>query len=186
MRLLLLSLTTALISIAPAKATELYIGAFGTATFIDSTIRNRDTGRNEAVDVGGDGFGAGLRAGAGWRPVRWLYTGVEIEGIRQINTSSRYKPADYRATLLYSAAIFGRVGYEWEGRGMVYARGGYAAIRIQGTEWLNTPAFGGGLEVRLSDAWSLRMDATHYLAAGRNDLESTVLTGGVVLRLGGR
>jgi hypothetical protein len=104
---------------------------------------------------------------------------VEAEGIRQINTSSRYSPANYRATLLYSGAAFGRIGYEWEGRGMVFARAGYAAIRIQGTEWLNTPAVGGGLEIYLSPRWNVRLDLTHYLAAGRNDLESNVVTGGL-------
>lgn len=181
MRLLMIAMM-GLISIAPAKATEFYIGVLGTATFIDSTVNNRLTGANEAVDVGGDGFGAGLRAGAGWRPARALYIGLEAEGIRQINTSSRYSPADYRATLLYSGAVFGRVGYEWEGRGMVFLRGGYAAIRIQGTEWLNTPAIGGGLELYLSPRWNLRIDATHYLAAGASDLESTVLTGGLSLK----
>lgn len=179
MKSLLTIMMMGLISIAPAKSTELYIGGFGTATFIDSTIRNRVTGVNEAVDVQGDGFGAGLRAGAGWRPVNRLYVGLELEGIRQINTSSRYSPYDYRATILYSGAAFARAGYEWEGRGMVYIRGGYSAIRIQGTEWLNTPAFGGGLEVRLSPRWSLRMDATYYFPVGPNKFENTVVSGGL-------
>lgn len=179
---LLMILTMGLISIAPAKATEFYIGAFGSAAFLDSTVVNPRTSQNEAVDVGGDGFAIGLRAGAGWRPFNRVYTGVEIEGVRYLNTSSRYSPLDYRATLLYNMASFGRVGYEWPDRGMVFIRGGYAAIRVQGAEWLNTPAIGGGLELYLSPRWNLRLDATHYLAAGRADLESTMITGGLTLR----
>ncbi len=161
-----------------AKATDFYIGAFGNAAFIDATVRR---GTAEINDLGGDGLGAGLRAGVGWRPFNRVYTGAEIEGIVQFNTDSKAAVVGYSRSVYYSGAIYGRLGYEWPDRGMLFLRGGGAWVNTSNGSY-TTPAFGGGMEVYLSPRWSLRADATYYWPNGTDNFEQVVITGGLTLR----
>lgn len=160
---------------------DFYVGAFGTGTYLDSTVI-RPSGRDtwKAVDQGGDGFGVRLTAGAEWRLSERWRLGAEVDYLRQIDTASRLYPVRYEALLHSSYAAYARVGYEWPGRGVFFLRGGMAAVRIQGQETLTTPAFGGGVELALSQRWRLRADITHYLAAGRDKFESTTVGFGLV------
>ena len=137
-----------------AYSQEFYVGGFGTYTTIDSTVTR---GPFSFVDQGGDGLGVGLRAGAGWRPFRPLYTGIELEGIRHIATSSRNSVVSYRATPLWTGSVFARLGMDIHDRGMVYLRGGASATRIQGTDTITTAAGGGGLEIVLTERWSAHL-----------------------------
>jgi Outer membrane protein beta-barrel domain len=170
----------ALLFLAPisVQATELYIGAFGTATFLDATVR-RPMGTT--TDAGGDGFGGGLRAGAGWRPVNRLYIGAEAEGIVQFDTVSRVQALNYTQSIYGAAALYGRVGYEWPDRGMVFLRAGGAWVNASRGDY-TTPTIGGGLEIYLSPRWSLRADATYYWPNGTDNIEQVVLTGGLSLK----
>lgn len=166
------------ISIAPAKAADFYISAFGTATFLDATVR-RPTG--STTDAGGDGLGAGLRVGAGWRPVNRLYTGAEIEGLVQFDTVSRVQALNYTQSIYGAVGLYGRVGYEWPDRGMVFLRAGGAWVDASQGGY-TTPTIGGGLEIYLSPRWSLRADATYYWPNGTDNLEQVVITGGLSWR----
>ncbi len=162
---------------------DFYVGAFGTGTYVDSTVI-RPVGREtwKAVDQGGDGFGVRLTAGAEWRLSERWRVGAEVDYLRQIDTASRLYPVRYEALLHSSYAAYARVAYEWSGRGAFFLRGGMVAVRIQGSETFTTPTLGGGIEVSLSERWRLRADITHFLAAGRDKFESTTIAFGLVFR----
>lgn len=178
MRALLVALSL-LFGTAAQAQTQIYVGAFGTAAFIDSIVRQNGV---EAVDQGGEGLGIGVRAGAGWNVTIPVFLGIEAEFTRHLNASSRLSPADYRATMLWTGGLFLRAGWTINPHGMIYARGGGAATRIQGDETLISPAAGGGVEMTIIPGWSARVDATHYFPAGEDKFESTIFTFGLTRR----
>lgn len=171
-------LAAMLLATSPALATDFYIGAFGSATFLDATVRR---GTAEINDAGGDGWGAGLRAGAGWRPLNRVYTGVEIEGLAQFNTDSKAAVINYSRSVYSGLNLNGRLGYEWPDRGMVFLRAGGAWVDTSRGSY-TTPTIGGGMEIYLSPRWSLRADATYYWPNGTDNFEMVIITGGLSIR----
>jgi hypothetical protein len=169
-----LLLTLSLAAPGALKA-EVYAGPFAMAIVLDQT---RTVNNTKLVDLGGDAFGGGIRAGWGTALSSGIYLGVEGEAFALTGRSRAVvNGVAYSYSLRGGAAAYARAGWRSPGGALLFVRGGAVSFDTN-DGWQTMPAVGVGMEVPLTSRWSARLDGTYAW----NDIEHYGIALGAVYR----
>jgi hypothetical protein len=163
-----------------------YAGVFLGGVRISSTVEAPAIGplpARQVDDEGASGFLFGAVAGYGHRFANGVYLAAEFELAlpQDVVSTVRIHGREIRARLTTDGGFFVRAGYSWDGRSLVFARGGLTIPRqafetVGGREVANrllpSPAVGAGFELPITRAIAFRADVTYTFPGGENAVDS--------------